>query len=267
MKLSSIQLNAFYAVAQMGSFSKAADKLNITQSALSQRILNLEHELGTALFIRDSSGLKNTETGNRLLMYCQSQFALENEFLENLGAETGGILRIAGISSVMRSIILEKLVPLLNSNPKLGLDFKTRELNELEPALRSGATDYIISTTKIEKADLECFSIYTEENVLVQKKGYKGPRIYLDHDEHDQTTFEYLKSTKIQRRFLDDIYGIIDGVKLGLGLAVVPAHLIKNHKDIEVIEPHKKAKCTVYVHYFAQSYYTKLHHNFIDSLK
>lgn len=45
--------------------------LNITQSALPQRILNLESDLGSTLFIRESSGILLTELGQRMLRYCQ----------------------------------------------------------------------------------------------------------------------------------------------------------------------------------------------------
>ncbi|MCO4756243.1 MAG: LysR family transcriptional regulator, partial [Bacteriovoracaceae bacterium] len=46
MSLSSLYLDAFYAVVQNGSFTNASKALAITQSALSQRVLNLENELG-----------------------------------------------------------------------------------------------------------------------------------------------------------------------------------------------------------------------------
>src|ERR1700683_3915215 len=104
MSLSSSQLDAFTAVAQGLSFTKAALKLHVTQSALSQRILNLEDELETTLFIREKSGLSLTEVGLELLRHCQTRSTLEDDFLSSIKSKTNnlsGTLRIAGFSSVM----------------------------------------------------------------------------------------------------------------------------------------------------------------------
>src|SRR5688572_17239087 len=100
--LPSLQLDAFVAVAQTQNFSKAAEKLHITQSALSQRVMNLEAELNATLFIRDRTGVQLTELGQELLRYCQNKEALENEFLSKLHAEKktelSGEIRIGGFS-------------------------------------------------------------------------------------------------------------------------------------------------------------------------
>ena len=113
MSLQSNQLDAFMAVAELLNFTKAADKLHITQSALSQRILNLESELQTTLFIRDRSGLKLTEQSFDLIRYCQSRMTLEDEFINSLKSKNSkdlaGVLKIGGFSSVMRSVIQPSL--------------------------------------------------------------------------------------------------------------------------------------------------------------
>lgn len=102
--LSSLQLDAFTEVARVGSFSAAADRLGLTQSALSQRVLNLEGELGTPVFNRLPGRLELTETGRRLLQYGHAKEGLEREFLNDLKSESqgqlAGSLRIAGFSAV-----------------------------------------------------------------------------------------------------------------------------------------------------------------------
>ena len=65
MSLSSLQIDAFLAVCETKSFTAAAAKLHITQSALSQRIKNLEDELGSTLFVRESTGVRTTDLGER----------------------------------------------------------------------------------------------------------------------------------------------------------------------------------------------------------
>ncbi len=81
MTFSSSHLEAFFAVSQTLNFTQAASKLHITQSALSQRILNFEKELGLTLFIRDRAGLRLTETANKIVRYCQQKNNLEIEVL------------------------------------------------------------------------------------------------------------------------------------------------------------------------------------------
>src|SRR4051812_10051047 len=101
--LSSLHLDAFYHVARQGTFSKASKILGITQSALSQRIQNLEQELGTALFVRESSGVRLTDVGQELVRYCKSRESLEEEFLgrlRNPAQGLSGVIRIAGYSTI-----------------------------------------------------------------------------------------------------------------------------------------------------------------------
>src|SRR6476661_642944 len=116
VSLSSINLDAFLACAQTGNFTRASEKLHITQSALSQRVQNLEAELETSLFIRDRAGIRLTEQGTELLRYCQSRTAIENEVVDRIkgasSTELSGVIRIGGFSSIMRSIILPALAPL-----------------------------------------------------------------------------------------------------------------------------------------------------------
>jgi DNA-binding transcriptional LysR family regulator len=232
MKLSSLQLEAFYAIAKAGNFTVAASELHVTQSALSQRILNLERELDTTLVIRDRAGLRLTEIGQNLLRFCQTQSALEADFLSQIKSKEtlGGVIRIGGFSSVMRSVILPSLSFLINENPLLKLEFHIRETHELLSLLKHGEVDFIVTAENLNRDEIECVKLGTEQNVLVEKENYKGPDIYLDHNETDETTLKYLRkfgsAKKLSRRYLDDVYGLLDGVKLGLGKAILPVHLI-----------------------------------------
>ena len=268
MPLSSNQLEAFYAVAQAANFTKAAEKLHVTQSALSQRILNLEGELETALFIRDRAGLRMTDAGIKLLRYCQTKDSLEAEFVTSLKSKSAdslsGIIRIAGFSSVVRSVLMPALAELAAKHDALQFEFFTREVDDLLPILKRGEVDFIVSDQSYQREELETVSLGVEKNVLVEKHGYDGAEIYLDHDERDRTTLNYLKLTgprtgAIRRRYLDDVYGLIDGVKLGYGRCVLPLHLIKKEKVISVLHPRSVLQVPVDLFYFKQPYYSKLH--------
>ena len=64
MSLPSNYLDAFQEIAKSGGFSQATKVLNISQSALSQRIKNLEEEIGLTLFVRTPTGVLLTEQGD-----------------------------------------------------------------------------------------------------------------------------------------------------------------------------------------------------------
>src|SRR5437867_4099333 len=105
MKISSHSLEAFLCVARLGKFAKAAESLGISQSALSQRILNLESQLETTLFVRNRAGSRLTPEGEDLLRYAQAQEILEEEYLKSKGGKgLNGSLRVGGFSSITRSL-------------------------------------------------------------------------------------------------------------------------------------------------------------------
>lgn len=274
MKLNSAQLEAFFTVAQQQNFTKAAEILHVTQSALSQRIAKLEEELETTLFIRDRTTIRLTEYGEQVLRYCQLSQNAESELLKNLKndrTDLAGVLRIAGFSSVNNSLLIPALNSLMSDNPRLSIQLMTREMRDLEPLLRSAQADYIITNQLTESSHLECLLLGYEENVLVRSKKHKDQKIYLNHDENDPLTEMYFRKFKLKldslnMRYLDDVYGLIEGVRNGYGLAVLPLHLIENFKELEVIEPAKVLKTPVYLVYFVQPYYRKIHSFVLDAL-
>lgn len=275
--LSSHYLDAFSTVAQIGHFTRAAQKLNITQSALSQRILNLESELGTTLLIRERSGIRLTESGEKLLRFCRQKTLLEDQCLGELkeSPETlSGEIRIGAFSSVVRSVILPALAPLLNSHPALKLTVSTGEMRDIPALLKKGEIDFLISLDDLASPSIHTEKLGFERYVLVEKEKYHGPEIYLDHDAEDPSTIRYFKRfspkrlrQELHRRYLDDVYGIIDGVCLGLGRAVLPHHLLKNNPELRVLNPERSVDLPVYLHYYDQPFYTKLQKATISALR
>ncbi|WBS05073.1 LysR family transcriptional regulator ArgP [Pseudoduganella sp. SL102] len=84
---------AFLAAAETGSFDAAAAQLNVTPSAVSQRIAALESALGSPLLIR-SRPCRTTAAGQRLLVHLRRSRLLEEEFLAGLRDESAASLRI-----------------------------------------------------------------------------------------------------------------------------------------------------------------------------
>jgi DNA-binding transcriptional LysR family regulator len=267
--LSSLQLDAFFAAAQSLNFSQAAKTLHITQSALTQRIKNLEDDLGITLFVRKPRGVELTDAGTRLLRYCQARHMLEKELLEQLTGNDakgfGGIVRIAGFSSVVRSVLIPALSPFLRDNPGIQSHFQNAEMRALPELLLTGEVDFIVVNHGLDRADLETVHLGDEEYVLVDSREYPVQTdVYLDHDPDDPTTAQFLRFQTgtvptFRRSYLDEIYALLDGVALGVGKAVVSKHLAVRDPRLRIVDGHKPMQVPVVLHYFHQPFYTALH--------
>jgi len=274
MKLNSAQLEAFYTISQVLNFTRAAEQLHVTQSALSQRINKLEEELETTLFIRDRSALRLTDSGEQLLRFCQLNSHAESELLAKLkdtNDELVGSLRIGGFSSVNRSLVIPALKKLLGENPKLSLTLMTKELRELPQILKNAEVDYILTNKASDSDEIESIFLGVEENVLVESKKQATPDIFLDHDETDPTTKAYFSQNKMKlnphaMRYLDDVYGLLDGVRHGLGKAVLPYHLIQSETHLKIIHPQRKLLVPVYLSFYRQPFYRRTHLIFIQEV-
>lgn len=276
MSLSSNQLDAFNAISQLGSFSKASEHLHITQSALSQKIKLLEEELELTLFIRTPTGVRLTEQGEKLLRYCQMKETLENELLEELSIKRGnklsGTIRIATYSSIYRSVILPALAPLIKNNPNVKVEFICCKMQELPQKLYRAEADFIILDYQLKKANLEEFILGKEKYIVIGSKSKNRMDTFLDNDKEDYATENFFskqktKSSKVTRSYYDDCYGIIDAVENGLGNAVMPEHLVANNKELKISKKFKPVSLDVVLHYHQQPFYSKLHQAIIENLK
>ncbi len=283
MSLSSIQLDAFAALAQHRGFSRAAEFLHITQSALSQRIINLEHTVGTTLVIREPTGIRLTDVGCELLRYIKKKEALEHEFRSYAGQThkqgkktLAGHIRLGAFSSVMHSVLYPALNSILSQNPDVTLDASIKEIRELQQLLQQGAVDFIVTSSEWSKKGIKGYKLGEEEYILISPKNNAGRTdIFLDHDLEDSMTEQFLRkngeSTKNLRRFfVDDINGILEGVALGWGSAVVPRHLICNNpsllENLRIPRGLNAFKSPVWLYHYDQPFYTRLEETVIDVL-
>ena len=89
MQIERNELRCFHAVIEAGSFSRAAERLDLSQSAVSQTIANLEHRLGTTLLHRGSPP-QPTEAGIRLLRFAETMLNEERETIADIGQIKSG---------------------------------------------------------------------------------------------------------------------------------------------------------------------------------
>ena len=100
-------LITFIHVAELGSFTKAAEQLGYSQSTVSFQIKQLEDELECLLFERINHTITLTERGHQLVSYAHQIRALTDDFKENIGAEQNlsGHIHIVTPDSVCEEMI------------------------------------------------------------------------------------------------------------------------------------------------------------------
>src|SRR5688500_16140467 len=103
-----LQLEHFLAVAEEGTFTRAAERVGRTQPAISQSIKKLEDELGMQLFARDLHEVSLTEAGEALVEYARERVRARDDGLRRLGSLerlSTGTLNIAAHESAAVSLL------------------------------------------------------------------------------------------------------------------------------------------------------------------
>src|SRR5271163_2789376 len=132
------QLAAFCAVVERRSFSQAAERLGVTQPAVSLQVRALEKRLGTQLLDRSGRRVEPTEAGLRLYRGAQRMLALEDQLVAEVGGEGEGALEGTfqiGASTGPGGIVLAQLLcEFQGRNPALNVSlsvFDTQTVIEL----------------------------------------------------------------------------------------------------------------------------------------
>ena len=118
-------LRALVAVARERSFTKAAGKLGVSQSALSQTIRELESRLGVRLLTRTTRSVSPTEAGERLLQTVGPRFEeidAELAAIRELREKPAGTIRITATEHAADAILLPKLAKLLRAYPDIKVE-------------------------------------------------------------------------------------------------------------------------------------------------
>ena len=119
------QLVSFVAVARERSFTAAAAKLNVSQSALSHTIRELEERLGVRLLTRTTRSVSPTEAGERLLRHIGPRFdEIEAEVaaVRELRQKPAGTIRITATEFAIDTLLIPKLAPMLHAYPDVKVE-------------------------------------------------------------------------------------------------------------------------------------------------
>ncbi len=138
-------LRYFWAVAHDGNLTRTAERLNLTQSALSVQIRKLEERLGHALFERRGRQLHLTEAGKIVLDHADAIFATGDELLGTL-RQTGAArqaLRVGSLATLSRNFQMEFLRPVLGRTD-IDLVLRSGSVGELLRALEALNLDVVL---------------------------------------------------------------------------------------------------------------------------
>jgi DNA-binding transcriptional LysR family regulator len=142
-------VEAFVWVARLNSFTRAAEKLFLTQSAVSNRVAALEEEFGTLLLDRRNQGFRLTASGMRFLSYAHRFLELHHELKAELGAagHQPFSLRLGGVETVLHTWLIPMLNHLKTAMPQIEFDLTIEMTPALNEQIRRGVHDLVFSVT------------------------------------------------------------------------------------------------------------------------
>lgn len=241
------QLEYFIAVAELGSFTRASDRLGVAQSALSRHVRKLEVELRQHLLHRDGRGAQLTEAGKRLLAHAYGILAQVQRARENVadvrGAPVGHLVlglphSLGRILTVPFVLEFQKEFPLATLSITEGLTIHLHEW------LSSGRLDLALLHDPAPSATLHTTPLQRDELFLIgqARPGRQKKRVTLqelaDHPlilprhPHPLRSLIETRLADIGRKpvvvlEIDAVPAIADLVEQGLGFAVVTMNALK----------------------------------------
>jgi DNA-binding transcriptional LysR family regulator len=243
------QFQTLVAVAKASSFSRAAEDLCVTQSAISQSIKNLENKIGVKLFRRSGKRVVLTPEGEKL-------HSLASEFLHGMGRTLdeirydkdgmSGKVRVGCLTGIGKSLIAPELQKMVVDHPDLVMSltfgFQEELIREFE--------DYKLDIAILPEGDLPSVGekvFFTEErSTLVFPSSNKFqinenitleeltalPTIFFEHNHSVylrwcQQRFGRIPKNVNVRYVVNSHTHMLDCVKKDLGIAVMPTHILE----------------------------------------
>jgi len=170
------QLRYFCAVAETGSFSRAAEQSHVSQPSLSQQIMKLEDELGARLFDRLGRSVRLTETGQTFLPRARAVLreleAARGDVTEQKDS-VGGSVTIGVIPTVAPYYLPQRLTRFSRKYPQVRLTVVEEITPVLLDQVRSSRVDLAILALPIRGHEFESFPLLTERLFAALPAGHK----------------------------------------------------------------------------------------------
>ena len=241
----------FAAVVENGNFTKAAQTLDITPSAVSHAISKLEKDIGFALFVRSKGKLELTQNGEALLPRIYDLIKLQDKITQEkqeiLGV-TKGTVRIGAFNSVTMKWMPDIMRSFRKKYPGVDVEIYEGKYSDVVSGVTSGMFDMGFVTTT-QELNSEIIALYDDPLVFVAPKGFEpksGDRVTVE-EISEQTilmqaeglasdTEAFMEKHGIKThsgiRVADDS-SLIAMVASGFGISIMPMLLFKD-EDVDV---------------------------------
>ena len=236
---------AFVRTMEYGSFTKAAEMLNYSQSGISRMINDLETGWKVTLLERGKSGVRLTSDGTRLLPYvrrvCEECDKLQMH-IDELNGLRSGLIRIGTFSSVATHWLPEIIRQFQTEYPNIEYELLLGDYSEIETWIAEGRVDcgFLRLPTKpefetmlLKKDDL--LAVIPEDHPLAELeefpiKAFEGQPFMLLEKGGNYEISELLQKYKVRPeiRFTTwDDYAVMSMVEKGLGIAILPRLILR----------------------------------------
>lgn len=245
MNLNLQKLIAFVKTVECGSFTKAAEALNYTQSGISRMIQDLEKEWNTSLLERSRAGVKLTSDGVLLLPHAKT-LCLEYQKLQNqvdeLNGLQSGLIRIGTISSVATHWLPNIIKAFQKDYPGIDYELLLGDYSEIETWIMEGRVDcgFLLQPAHTELDTIylgqdKLLVILPEDHPLAECVRFpiqalsEQPFMLLERggrSEVKEIFEQYGISPKVKFTTWDD-YAIMSMVESGLGISLLPQLILQ----------------------------------------
>lgn len=229
----------FYEVAKEGNITRAAEKLYISQPAISQTIKTLEEELGVPLFIRNKKGVELTRTGQAIFARVENAIlslkSIDKIIEEENELDKGKIVIGAG-SNIARDILAEPLSEFLSEFPNIQIEMIEEPQNIMFDILKAGKADLVVTQKNDEVDGLSFCPLKDYSYVFVKSKnGRKDKYITMTKGTYTHKLFVETMKKLGKNKFPDIVVAgynmAIELAKLGVGVALVPKFVAQKYID------------------------------------
>lgn len=167
-------LYEFTVIAELQSFSRAAEELCMSQSSLSKHILSLERELGVPLLIRNPRSVALSPAGAQILPLAAQAYEIQNKITVAAARQSSKektLLKIASIPVMAQYNITGVLAKFQRIHPEVTLEVAECEQHELSALLEQGGCELAFSRfSKAQESNLECLEFCRDNLVAVVPK-------------------------------------------------------------------------------------------------
>lgn len=202
--LEKIHLSILREIERQGSLTAAAERLNLTQSALSHSIKKLEHLANVNLWIKEGRKIKLTQAGEYLLAQANRilpQFERMEETLQQFAKNEKGTLNIGMECHPCYQWLLKIVQPFLAASPGIDIDVKQKFQFGGMAALFNYDIDLLITPDPIQKDSIKFEAVFPYEQVLVVSQA--NPLSQLPYAQPNQLTEQTLLTYPVDLARLD----------------------------------------------------------------